>query len=238
MRVLVVGSGGREHALCWALAASPLLTKLWCAPGQSRHRRRSPKTCRSVRWISRRWSPSPPPTRSIWWCPARRRRWSPASPTPWGGRHRLLRPLGGGGATRGQQDLHQGAVRRRRHSDRAMGALRRRPGRTRLRPPPRRADGGQGRRAGGRQGRGGGRQRRRGRGRDRRLHGAGRASATAGRVGGDRGMPGRRGGQPVRALRRRPPRCRSARRRTTSASARAIPARTPAAWAPIRRRRR
>jgi phosphoribosylamine--glycine ligase len=33
MRVLVVGSGGREHALCWALSASPLLTKLWCAPG-------------------------------------------------------------------------------------------------------------------------------------------------------------------------------------------------------------
>ncbi len=33
MRVLVIGSGGREHALCWALAASPLLTRLWCAPG-------------------------------------------------------------------------------------------------------------------------------------------------------------------------------------------------------------
>jgi phosphoribosylamine--glycine ligase len=33
MRVLVVGSGGREHALCWALSGSPLLTKLWCAPG-------------------------------------------------------------------------------------------------------------------------------------------------------------------------------------------------------------
>ena len=33
MRVLVVGSGGREHALCWAIAASPALTKLWCAPG-------------------------------------------------------------------------------------------------------------------------------------------------------------------------------------------------------------
>jgi phosphoribosylamine--glycine ligase len=33
MRVLVVGGGGREHALCWALAASPLLTQLWCAPG-------------------------------------------------------------------------------------------------------------------------------------------------------------------------------------------------------------
>jgi phosphoribosylamine--glycine ligase len=33
MNVLVVGSGGREHALCWAIAASPLLTRLWCAPG-------------------------------------------------------------------------------------------------------------------------------------------------------------------------------------------------------------
>src|ERR1019366_5804127 len=33
MRVLVIGSGGREHALCWAIAASPLLEKLWCAPG-------------------------------------------------------------------------------------------------------------------------------------------------------------------------------------------------------------
>ena len=35
MNILLVGSGGREHALAWALAASPLLTKLYCAPGNA-----------------------------------------------------------------------------------------------------------------------------------------------------------------------------------------------------------
>src|SRR5690606_13995610 len=35
MRILVVGGGGREHALCWALAASPLCSALYCAPGNA-----------------------------------------------------------------------------------------------------------------------------------------------------------------------------------------------------------
>ena len=49
MRVLLIGSGGREHALAWALSASPLLTKLFAAPGNAgicerrRMRRARPK---------------------------------------------------------------------------------------------------------------------------------------------------------------------------------------------------
>ena len=35
MRVLVIGGGGREHALCWAIAASPLAEALFCAPGNA-----------------------------------------------------------------------------------------------------------------------------------------------------------------------------------------------------------
>src|SRR5499427_10790610 len=35
MRVLVVGSGGREHALAWTISASPLVDTLFCAPGNA-----------------------------------------------------------------------------------------------------------------------------------------------------------------------------------------------------------
>jgi phosphoribosylamine--glycine ligase len=35
MRVLVVGAGGREHALVWAISASPLIDKLYSAPGNA-----------------------------------------------------------------------------------------------------------------------------------------------------------------------------------------------------------
>src|SRR6185312_9880897 len=35
MNILILGSGGREHALAWKVAASPLCTKLYCVPGNA-----------------------------------------------------------------------------------------------------------------------------------------------------------------------------------------------------------
>jgi len=35
MKILIVGSGGREHALCWKISQSPRVTELYCAPGNA-----------------------------------------------------------------------------------------------------------------------------------------------------------------------------------------------------------
>src|SRR5206468_10216933 len=35
MNILLLGSGGREHALAWKIAASPLVDRLFCAPGNA-----------------------------------------------------------------------------------------------------------------------------------------------------------------------------------------------------------
>ena len=33
MKVLIVGSGGREHAIAWSVSKSPKVDKIYCAPG-------------------------------------------------------------------------------------------------------------------------------------------------------------------------------------------------------------
>ena len=35
MKVLVIGGGGREHAICWKLSKSPKVDELYCAPGNA-----------------------------------------------------------------------------------------------------------------------------------------------------------------------------------------------------------
>ena len=35
MKVLIVGGGGREHALAWKIAQSPRVKKIFCAPGNA-----------------------------------------------------------------------------------------------------------------------------------------------------------------------------------------------------------
>ena len=56
MRVLIIGSGGREHALAWAISASPLLTALFVAPAIPAPPRLRPM-CRSAPMTSPVWSP-------------------------------------------------------------------------------------------------------------------------------------------------------------------------------------
>ena len=35
MKILIVGSGGREHAIAWKVAQSPKVEKIYCAPGNA-----------------------------------------------------------------------------------------------------------------------------------------------------------------------------------------------------------
>ena len=238
MNVLLIGSGGREHALAWKLAAvaaaDQALSPRPAIPA-------SPSEAECVAARHRR--------------PRRRRRASAASkqidlvvvgpeaPLVAGladdlraAGIRVFGPSQGGRAARRLEGLHQGSLREARHPDRRLWPLRPMPAAAKAYVArPRRADRRQGRRPRRRQGRHRRHDDRRGDGRDRRLFR--RRLRRRRRRGRDRGIPRRRGGELLRAVRRRRRRCRSAPRRITSASATATPARTPAAWAPIRRRR-
>ena len=33
MKILIIGSGGREHVLAWKIKQSPMVKKIYCAPG-------------------------------------------------------------------------------------------------------------------------------------------------------------------------------------------------------------
>ena len=35
MKVLIIGSGGREHAIAYSVAKNPKVTKIYCAPGNA-----------------------------------------------------------------------------------------------------------------------------------------------------------------------------------------------------------
>ena len=122
MNILLLGSGGREHALAWKIAASPLLTKLWCAPGNAGIAREAECValdiadhaavidfCQAQRGRSRRGRPGGAACR-------RHRRRSR------GGRHQGVWAEQGGGAARGLQRLHQGPLQRVQYSDRRLSA--------------------------------------------------------------------------------------------------------------------
>ena len=181
MRVLVVGSGGREHALCWAIAARPLLTKLWCAPGNPGIAAGGASACRSARWTFAALVAFAPDNEIDLVVPG------PEAPLVAGITDAMeaagiacCGPRRAAAQLEGSKTFTKETLRRRRHPHRALGALRRRRRRARIRPPPRRADRGEGRRPGRRQGRRGGRHRGRGAGRDRRHHGGSAHSARPG----------------------------------------------------------
>ena len=55
MKILLLGNGGREHALAWKIAQSPKTDKLFIAPGNAGTRDSGERMCALTLIISRRW---------------------------------------------------------------------------------------------------------------------------------------------------------------------------------------
>ena len=81
LRCLVIGTGGREHALALALSRDPGVAEVHAAPGQPRHRRGRDAARRRRDGPGARWPRWPPRSAPTWSSSVRRRRWSPVSPT-------------------------------------------------------------------------------------------------------------------------------------------------------------
>ena len=235
MNILLLGSGGREHALAWKIAASPLVTKLWCAPGNAGIAREAECVALDITDHAA----------VIDFCKRNAVDFvvvGPDAPIAAGivddlnaAGFKAFGPTKAAGQLESSKSFTKALCQRQQHSDRGLSALHRCRGGESLYPPARRADRGQGRRSRRRQGR----RRRDDASRKRSdadRHDVRRRVRRGRRRGRGRGIHARRGGLVLCAVRRRDTRCRWPPRRITSAPSMATRVRTPAAWAPIRRR--
>ena len=99
MKILLLGPGGREHALAWTIAGSPLVEQLWCAPATPASRGKR-NACRWPRATTRR----------SWSCAGRSR-----STSSWSGPRRRSSPASST-TSRRRASAHSGRARRRRGS--------------------------------------------------------------------------------------------------------------------------